>query len=157
MSIMKRPSVFLASTIVIALLAFGCSGQPPPTAVVTNAAPEFDLAVVNGNGSLTTADLKGKVTVMDFWATWCEPCKTEIPKFNQLFDKYASDPFQMVGVTIQSGSAEDIKLNVEELNMKYLVVVGDDNVAEGFGGVIGYPMTFLVNKDGTIYKKYMGA
>jgi len=157
-------------TLAMALALFGCSSQqasnvvskddPAKAPVATmdgkKAAPEFDLVRVAG-GDLKSSDLKGKVTVVDFWATWCGDCLPEIPSYNALQDKYAGKDVQVVGITLESGSLAEIKPKVDELKMKYNVVVGDDKVVEGFGGLIGYPTTFVISKDGTIYKKYLGA
>jgi len=117
--------------------------------------PQFQLANLDG-GFLKTSDLKGKVTLLDFWATWCEPCKEEIPKYNALQEKYAGKDFSILGVTVDSGSAEEIKPKVKELQIKYSVVVGNDQVVQDFGGVIGYPTTFLISKDGKIQRKFIG-
>ena len=96
----------------------------------------------------------GKVAIIDFWATWCEPCIAEIPKFNQLHDQYPN--IQVIGITVMSPH-DDIKPKVQEVGMKYTVLVGNDDVADGFGGLIGFPTTFVVTKDWKIYKKYLGA
>ena len=107
-------------------------------------------------GVLETTDLNGKVAVVDFWATWCHPCIAEIPKYNALKEKYAGQDVEIVGVTVESGSMEDIIPKIEEFQMKYQVVYGDDRVVEAFGGVIGFPTTFIVSKNGTIHKRYLG-
>ena len=116
-------------------------------------APDFELENVAG-GKTKAADLKGKVSIIDFWATWCEPCIAEIPKFNQLHDQYPN--IQVIGITVMSPH-DDIKPKVQEVGMKYTVLVGNDDVADGFGGLIGFPTTFVVTKDWKIYKKYLGA
>jgi thiol-disulfide isomerase/thioredoxin len=156
--------VVLISALLLTISAAGCKNQPASTDTTEKKLvaregkqiPQFDLANVAG-GSIKNSDLKGKVTIIDFWATWCEPCLVEIPRYNELRQKYAGKNVEIVGVTIQSGTLEEIKPKVEEFQMEYPVVVGDDQVVEGFGGVIGYPTTFLVSKDGTIFKKILGS
>jgi len=118
--------------------------------------PSFELANIAG-GSFKSSDLRGKVTVVDFWATWCENCIPEIPDYNALREKYKGQGFEVIGMTMESGTLAEIKPKVAEFKMDYPVIVGDDKVLEGFGGVIGYPTTFLVGRDGTIYKKYLGS
>jgi thiol-disulfide isomerase/thioredoxin len=125
----------------------GLSGKGP--------APDFVLENVGG-GKTAAADLKGKVLVVDFWATWCEPCIAEIPKFNKMVDEYKGKNVQIVGITVESAH-DTIKPKVYETGMKYMVLVGNDAVVDGFGGLIGFPTTFVVTKDWKIYKKYMGA
>ena len=119
----------------IALALFGCTSRQPNSASDKAAvkpkgpAPEFELENVAG-GKLKALDLKGKVSVIDFWATWCEPCIAEIPKFNQLHEEYPN--VQVIGITVMSPH-EDIKPKVKEVGMKYTVLVGNDDVADGFG------------------------
>jgi thiol-disulfide isomerase/thioredoxin len=153
---MKKIAIVLA----VALALFGCKNHPTnetaekaAPAQLKGPAPDFELENVAG-GKVKAADLKGKVSVIDFWATWCEPCIAEIPKFNQLHEKYPN--VQDIGITVMSPH-ESITPKVAETGMKYTVLVGNDDVADGFGGLIGFPTTFVVTKDWQIYKKYLGA
>lgn len=118
-------------------------------------APDFDLEDVSGI-TIRSTDLKGKVSIIDFWATWCEPCKSEIPKYNALHEAYKDKDVQVLGITVES-PRNGIAPKVKEWGIKYAVVVGDSKVSEGFGGYIGLPTTFIVGKDWKIYKKYLGA
>jgi len=151
-----------ALVLLVVLSLAGCTAnQPGATATGPNSsaqksmAPDFELENVAG-GTLKSEDLKGKVTVVDFWATWCEPCISEIPNYNALRQTYADKGVEILGVTVESGPLKDIKPKVEELQMKYPVVVGTDKVIDGFGGLIGFPTTFIVDKDWRVYKKYLG-
>jgi cytochrome c biogenesis protein CcmG, thiol:disulfide interchange protein DsbE len=151
---MKKTAMALA----IALALFGCTSRQPvstseKSATPKGPAPDFDLENVAG-GKIKAAELKGKVSVIDFWATWCEPCIAEIPKFNQLHEQYPN--IQVIGITVMSPH-DDIKPKVAETGMKYTVLVGNDDVMDGFGGLVGFPTTFIVTKDWKIYKKYLGA
>jgi len=145
---MKKAGIAL----VIVLVMVGCSKAPAPA---PKGAPDFELDNIAG-GKLTSADLKGKVAVLDFWATWCEPCWSEIPKYNKLKADFDGKDVEIVGITVQSPRA-DIQPKAKELGIKYTVLVGNDALEDEFGGMIGYPTTFIVTKDWKIYKKYMGA
>ena len=149
-----------ALTLVIALSLAGCTTNQSGTAgpnpsAQKSMAPEFDLENVAG-GKLKSDDLKCKITVVDFWATWCEPCISEIPNYNALRESYSDKGVEILGITVESGPLKDIKPKVEELKMNYKVVVGNDEVIDGFGGLIGFPTTFIVDKDWRVYKKYLG-
>ena len=152
---MKR----IAFALAIALALFACKNRPSDSgsekaaAQPKGPAPDFELENVAG-GKIKAADLRGKVSIIDFWATWCEPCIAEIPKFNQLQQQYPN--IQVIGITVMSPPGT-IKPKVAETGMKYTVLVGNDDVADGFGGLIGFPTTFVVTKDWKIYKKYLGA
>jgi len=142
----------------LALSLSGCSSARNSDLVSGPAkgpAPEFELENIAG-GKTAAGDLKGKVLVVDFWATWCEPCIAEIPKFNKMADEFKGKDVQIVGITVESAH-DTIKPKVIETGMKYTVLVGNDKVVDGFGGLIGFPTTFVVTKDWKIYKKYMGA
>jgi thiol-disulfide isomerase/thioredoxin len=150
--------------VLFAVILVGCSSNQvnnPPAQLAGSPlkalgdAPKFELERISG-GKLNSDELKGKVVVVDFWATWCQPCIQEIPNYNKMAEEYADKDVQILGVTLESGSLEDAKPKVEALNMKYPVVMGNDAVVDGFGGLIGFPTTFLVGKDGKIYKKYLG-
>jgi len=154
---MKKAAVL----VVLALVSFGCTNSPALStnadsgAAVKGPAPDFELENVAG-GKVKAADLKGKVLIVDFWATWCEPCIAEIPKFNKMADEFKGKNVEIVGITVES-ARDTIKPKVKETGMKYTVLIGNDKVVEGFGGLIGFPTTFVVTKDFKIYKKYMGA
>jgi thiol-disulfide isomerase/thioredoxin len=151
-----------ALAVLLTLVLSGCSSNAPdgPPASTNplpqkSMAPDFELEKVAG-GTLKSADLKGKVAIVDFWATWCEPCIEEIPNYNTIQADYADKGVEVLGITVESGPLKDIKPKVEDLDMKYSVVVGNDEVVEGFGGLIGFPTTFIVDKNWRVYKKYLG-
>jgi len=117
--------------------------------------PAFNLESIDGTRFSSKA-LEGKVALVDFWATWCGPCIAEIPRWNELYGRYKHKGFAVLGMTIRSGWASDIRPDAKKLKIAYPVVVGNDDVEKGFGGIWGFPTTFLINRKGQIYKKYTG-
>jgi thiol-disulfide isomerase/thioredoxin len=117
--------------------------------------PYFKLQNVAG-GFMTSEDLKGKVTVIDLWATWCHWCAEEVPIYNQLYDSFQGhDDVAVVGITVDS-PRRDVQSKVRQLGMKYPVLI-DDGALQPFGPVRGLPTTIVMSKDGKIYKHYVGA
>jgi len=114
----------------------------------------FKLENVAG-GFMTSEDLKGKVSVVDLWATWCGPCAEEIPIYNQLYDAFRSQDVAIVGIAVYS-PRRDIPSRARQLGIKYPVLIGNDTTDQGFGHVQAFPTTVVISKEGKIYKRYMG-
>ena len=118
-------------------------------------APLISLTDIFGK-KLDLADYKGKVVVLDFWATWCGPCRVEIPAFMEMQEKYASQGFSVIGISLDDDSQPVVDF-YREFKMNYPVAVGTQRIAELYGGVLGLPTTFLIGRDGRLYAKHQGA
>jgi peroxiredoxin len=129
------------------------TGYALPPVEATGDAPGFQLADVNG-GQVSLADFKGKVVILDFWATWCPPCKREIPDFIQLQNQYGAKGLQIVGIALDQPGK--VKSFVRDNGMNYTVLLGTDEVSARYGGVESIPTTFVINKDGKIVTKFEG-
>lgn len=119
------------------------------------AAPDFKLMQFDGP-ELELNSFRGKVVVVDFWATWCVPCREEIPHLVQLQQKYADRGLQIIGVSIDD-SADPVRGFYKQFGMNYPVVMGTAKTGEDYGGVLGLPITFFIGRDGKIYAKKIGA
>ncbi len=118
------------------------------------AAPSFTLPDLGGQ-TTKSADLRGGIVVLDFWATWCAPCVAEIPAFNDLQAKYGRQGVKVIGVAVQSGWASDIERFEAKHKMNYLVLVGTDDTVADFG-VITFPTTYVIAPGWKVFKKYSG-
>ena len=127
-------------------------------------APEIRLKDLNGK-EVALADYKGKVVLLNFWATWCDPCRVEIPWLIDLQAKYASRGFTVVGVAMdEEGKSvvapfidkERFDVSGKKLPIDYPILLGDDDAGEKFGGILGYPTSFLISRDGKQVMKIQG-
>lgn len=129
------------------------TGFALPPAEVSGAAPAFTLVDVNGR-SVSLSDFKGKVVVLDFWATWCPPCKREIPDFIKLQSEYGSKGLEIVGIALDQ--PDKVRAFARENGMNYPVLLGSDEIAAQYGGVESIPTTFVIDKSGKIVTKFEG-
>ena len=127
-------------------------------------APAIKLKDLDGR-DVSLADLKGKVVFVNFWATWCDPCRVEIPWLIDMQAKYASRGFTIVGVAMDDEgkdvvapfvAKERFDVNGQQLPMTYPIWLGSDEAADKFGGILGYPTSFLISRDGKQVKKFQG-
>ena len=149
---MKKKKI-IASTAAIALVLFGLV-TIGTTSVSAQEAPDFTLTDLNGD-EFSLSDHKGKVIILDFWATWCGPCRMEIPGFVELQDKYGDDVV-VVGVSLDKGGPKAVVPFAKEYEINYPVVYGDGTVVQAYGGIRGIPTTFIIDRNFNIQRKYVG-
>lgn len=136
------------------LVAAACvSGRAPAPGLAQ--VPDFELKDVQGN-PVTFASTQGQVRLVNFWATWCAPCREEIPTFKELETTYGPKGFKIVGIAMDDGGVTVVKPFVDKMEIGYLNLIGDDAVAEKFGGIFGFPTSFLVDRQGKVVKSWPG-
>ncbi len=144
----------------------GCKQHPPsrpePKEVaiavgeIGSRLPEFSVKDLDGY-EISSADLRGKVVLIDFWATWCEPCKKEMPGYQKLADRYGSRGFTVVGLKFDTMmDSEDPRLFSKRLGVRYPLAVATDDLKEKFGGIEGLPTTMLYDRNGLLRSKVIG-
>jgi len=156
---MSSKRVLIYSIVALCLLGLYLAGRrtaqkPKPTAV-GNAAPDFSVADIDGK-KFSLSDYKGKVVLLDFWATWCTPCRAEIPHFVEMQQQLGPRGFQVIGISMDE-DAKPVKDFYQQFKINYPVAIGDEKLAQSFGGVLGLPVNFIIDRDGRILKKFLGA
>jgi cytochrome c biogenesis protein CcmG/thiol:disulfide interchange protein DsbE len=153
----RVPTVLLVGA-ALAILLSGCGGGggAPATPPAVTIAPDFELKDVQGK-VFRLSDAKGTVRLVDFWATWCAPCREEIPMFKDLHATYGAKGFTLVGIAMDDEGVDKVRPYVDELKIPYVTLIGDEGVAEAFGGIVGFPSKFLVDREGRIVDRWVGA
>jgi thiol-disulfide isomerase/thioredoxin len=149
---MKKNKI-IASSAAILFVIFGLL-MIGTTSVEAQEAPNFTLTDLNGQ-EVSLSDFKGKVIIVDFWATWCGPCKMEIPSFIQLQEDYKDDVV-ILGISLDQGGPKTVVPFAKKMNINYPIVYGDGSVVQAYGGVRGIPTTFVIDRDFNIQRKYVG-
>src|SRR6266849_1830173 len=142
----------------------GAGARHMDSNVAGKSEPELKLKTVDGK-DVTLADYKGKVVFVNFWATWCDPCRVEIPWLIAMQNKYGPKGFTVLGIAMDEEGAkvvtpfvdqERFDVNGAKSQMNYPIVIGDDAAADKFGGLLGYPTSVLINRDGKVVKRITG-
>lgn len=128
--------------------------QSAPGTTSLGLAPDFRLNDING-GQVTLAQFKGKVVILDFWATWCLPCIKELPHFKTLLDRYGNKGLEIVGIALDK-KEETVQTFVDKEKLTSTVVMGDEKVVKDYGGITGIPTTFILDREGRIIEKFIG-
>ncbi len=119
-------------------------------------APAWKLQDLNGR-PVTLAELHGKVVVLDFWATWCGPCRMEIPGYIEMTRKYAKDGLVVVGVSLDQGGPDVVKPFADKMGINYQLVMGDEATAAAYGAMEAIPTTIIIDRAGQVRHRKVGA
>ena len=118
-------------------------------------APAWELQDLDGK-TIRSSDFKGKVVILDFWATWCPPCRAEISGFIELQKKYPAQGLAVVGVSVDEAGLKTVKTFAEKNGINYPVVLADNKIADAYGGIDVLPTTFIIDRNGHIVKQHLG-
>jgi len=159
----RNPLVLIFVAVVAAAMLFvgihtarrGQAGATVSGEVHGQLAPDFELEALGGK-NVKLSDFRGKAVLLNFWATWCGPCKIEMPWFVQLQQEYGPQGLQVVGVAMDDASTEDIAKFVKEMGVNYPILLGKEAVGESYGGVDVLPTTFFLDRDGKIVAREFG-
>jgi thiol-disulfide isomerase/thioredoxin len=160
----RDPAVLVIVAMVVALMlvfAFKLTRRSPQgissaTAQMTNGpAPDFSLQSLDGK-TLRLSDFRGKAVVLNFWATWCGPCKIEMPWFVDLQKQYGPAGLQFLGVAMDDATPKDIADFAQSMNVNYPILIGKEAVGDAYGGIPFMPETFYIDRNGKIIDKAFG-
>jgi len=160
----RKPVVtFVVAMVVMVMVLFGIerAGRSaghlgaPRADVEDKVAPDFALQSIDGK-TVRLSDFRGKAVLLKFWATYCAPCRIEMPWFVELQDRYAAEGLQVVGVAMDDASPDDIEKFASELGVNYPILVGEETVGNAYGGVQFLPSTFYIGRDGKVVGKVFG-
>src|SRR5229473_1775953 len=150
-----RNTLILASILsVLALAATAQSPKPTSSSTGRSLAPDFNLKDASGK-DVKLADLKGKVVLVNFWATWCEGCQVEIPWFVEFQKEYASKGLVVVGISMDDDGWKSVKPWIQEKKVNYPIVIGNEGLGKQYG-LVGMPLTALVDREGRIADVHQG-
>jgi peroxiredoxin len=160
----RDPVVLIIVAMVVALMlvfTFKLARRPKPGASSATAqmksgpAPDFTLQSLDGK-TLRLSDFRGKAVVLNFWATWCAPCKIEMPWFVDLQKQYGPAGLQFLGVAMDDASVKEIAEFAQSMNVNYPIVIGKESVGDAYGGIPFMPETFYIDRSGNIVDKAFG-
>jgi len=118
--------------------------------------PSFSEKNVADGSKVNSDEFKGKVLLVNFWATWCPPCRKEIPYLIKLQDKYRDKDFLVLGISMDEGGRKLVNKFISKLKVNYPVIIGGSKIARGFGGVMGIPVSFVVDREGNLVRRLDG-
>lgn len=155
-----RLSGLACLALALGLMLGGCERPRTVKAAVKaekdrKAAPDFTLKDSDGR-PVKLSDYKGKVVLLNFWATWCGPCKIELPWFVDFEQRYKDRGFAVLGVSMDDDGWDTVKPYLEDHKINYRVVIGSDEVADQYGGVSSLPTSFILDREGKIAGTHVG-
>jgi thiol-disulfide isomerase/thioredoxin len=159
----RDPIILIVIAVVISImLVFGiqktrhqASPQATGSKLQGQLAPDFALPSLEGR-TLKLSDFRGKAVLLNFWATWCEPCKVEMPWFVELQNKYGPQGLQVLGVAMDDAGTKEIAEFARKMGVNYPIVIGKDAVGDQYGGIPYLPSSFYIGRDGKVVDRIFG-
>jgi peroxiredoxin len=159
--LIPRKFVLPAALVCLALAMAACSSPKSPSQGgmkpdnARQKAPDFTLRDAEGR-AVKLSDYRGKVVLLNFWATWCGPCRIEIPWFIQFEKEFKDRGFAVLGVSMDDDGWDSVKPYIERMRLNYRVVMGDSLVSDLYGGVDSLPTTFMIDRQGRVARIHIG-
>jgi peroxiredoxin len=152
--VLRRTSIAaLLAVLIVSILLPGCTRKEAKKAKEV-AAPEFTLEDLSGR-NVRLADLKGKIVLLEFWATWCPPCREAIPGIERLYETYKDRGLAVLGISMDDGDWDDVETFVREYGIGYPVLKGNEDISTAYM-IRVIPTLYLIDRNGMIAKQYVG-
>lgn len=154
-------ALVVVAVVAAAMLYFGFhmarreGGDPPRILGKSTVAPDFTLPTLDGK-DMKLSDLRGKAVLLNFWATWCGPCKIETPWLVELQKQYGAQGLQVIGVAMDDSGKDDIEKFAKDMGVNYPVLLGKEAVGDAYGGVPALPESFFIGRNGKIVERIIG-
>jgi peroxiredoxin len=155
LNLLPRNTAPLLAALALALIPAGCGGSTKDQAAFSGKAPDFELENFAG-GKTRLSDYRGKVVLLNFWATWCPPCVAETPDFVNLDKKFRERGLVILGVSLDQNPRAVLHPFIQKHKIEYPILLADRRVTNDYGGITSIPTTFLIDREGMIRKQYVG-
>jgi cytochrome c biogenesis protein CcmG/thiol:disulfide interchange protein DsbE len=142
------------SVLLVLMLALTMGAVGQNRSLLNKPAPAITQTSLD-NQRIDLGALRGRVVLLNFWATWCAPCQIEMPRFMQWQEKYKADGLSIVGVSMDD-DAETVKMYLRKKSLNYPVLMGDEKLGLAYRGVLGLPVTYLIDRQGVVRERYEG-
>jgi len=149
-SIRRASGGIFPTLLLLAIAAPTAMGESSPTA-----APAFSLRDLDGK-TLRLAEFKGRPVVLDFWATWCQPCRASMPHLNSLHEKYGKRGLTVLGLSVDDGGPIRVRRFADHLGVKFRLAMADERVLDQYGPIRSIPTTFFIDRRGQVVRRVVG-
>jgi peroxiredoxin len=158
----KNPLVLFFVGALVAVMLFAgmhmthnAARGPKVEHLIGGTAPDFELKAIDGS-NVKLSSLRGKAVLLNFWATYCEPCKVEMPWFVELQKQYGPEGFQVIGVAMDDASTGEILAFAKKMGVNYPILLGQESVGQSYGGIAVLPTTFFLDRNGKVLAREFG-
>lgn len=153
--LLKKISALVVVVAGLLMLA-GCPGGPPPASVVVGElAPEFTLVNMEGE-RVSLADYRGQVVVLNFWATWCPPCREEKPTMERLYQQFKDDGLVFLAINVEENGHQVVSEYLMNNSFSFPILLDGKAEVQGMYGVFRYPESYIIDRDGTVVEHIIG-
>jgi peroxiredoxin len=154
-SVRRRPPLTVSSLVALLLVSVGTSPDPAVAGGADHFAPSFTVRTLDGK-TFRLQEQRGKPVVLDFWATWCAPCRASMSHLDRLQERYARDGLVVLGLSVDEDPPASVKRFAERLGIKFRLAMADEKLLDRYGPIRMLPTTFFINRRGEVVRRTVG-